>query len=105
MLLFDYLARHKHLGQGAWQIAVGMSADPFSRQHGAYAKAGSGLLRGLSRTAVKQQILRLRAGLRIAFRKAGLNIDPARVLISEHAMTNEIRYRLKASVNWHHSQY
>jgi hypothetical protein len=105
MLLFDYLARHKHLGQNAAQIAAGLSTDPFTRQHGAYARATSSLAKRTSRTAVKQQIMRLRAGLRQAFRKAGLSLDPSRVLVSEVTLTNEVRYRLRASVNWQHSKF
>jgi hypothetical protein len=104
MLLFDYLARHKHLGQGAGQVAAGLSADPFIQQHGAYAGASTSLSRRVSRTAVKQQMMRLRAGLRNAFRRVGLGLDPTRVLISEATSTNEVRYRLKASVAWEHSQ-
>lgn len=101
-LLFDYLARHKHLGQNASQIAAGLRTDPFTRQHGAYARATSSLAKKMSRTAVKQQIMRLRIGLQQAFRKAGLTLDPVRVLLSEPTMTNEVRYRLKAAVIWEH---
>jgi hypothetical protein len=102
MLLFDYLARHRHVGQCAAQIAAGLSVDPFSRRHGAYAKAGANLIRGVSRTAVKQQVMRLRSGLGRAFRKAGISLDPRRVVLSERTATNEIRYRLKANVSWEH---
>jgi hypothetical protein len=102
MLLFDYLARHRHLGQNASQIAAGFTMDPFTRQHGAYARATASLAKKMSRTAVKQQIMRLRAGLGQALRKAGLNLDPNRVLLSEPTITNEVRYRLKASVIWEH---
>lgn len=103
MLLFDYLARHKTLGQNAGQIAAGMSADAFTQEHGAYAKSKLSLSRRVSRTAVKQQIMRLRAALRLGFRQAGLSLEPARVLASEQTTTNEIRYRLRASVLWKHS--
>ena len=104
MLLFDYLARHKHLGQHAGQIAAGFTVDLFTRQHGAYAGAKGSLSKRVSRTAVKQQIMRLRAGLRWAFRKAGLSLDPTRVLISEPTAANEVRYRLRASVSWIHTE-
>jgi hypothetical protein len=102
MLVFDYLGRCRHLGQNAGQIAAGLSIDPFTRRHGAYAGARLTLSRKVSRRAVKQQIIRLRAALRQAFQKAGLSFDPRRVLISEESATNEVRYRLKASVNWEH---
>jgi len=102
MLLFDYLARHKQLGQSASQIAAGLSTDPFTRQHGAYAHASSILVKRMSRTAIKQQIMRLRLGLQQAFRKAGLSLDANRVLRSEPTTTNEVRYLLRASVIWEH---
>lgn len=104
MLLFDYLARYQRLGQNAGQIAAGLSTDPFTRQHGAYARAKSSLSKRVSRTSVKMQIMRLRAGLRSAFRNVGLNLDPNRVLISEETTANEARYRLKASITWEHSE-
>ena len=84
MLLFDYLARHKHAPQCAAQIATGLTADPFTRQHGNYAGASTSLNKGVSRTAVKQQVMRLRAGLGWAFRKAGLSLNPRRVILSEN---------------------
>jgi len=105
MILFDYLARHRHLGQCAEHIAAGLTVDPFSRRHGAYAKTSLKLNKGVSRTAVKQQVMRLRAGLRRAFRKAGLSLDPRRVLVSETTTTNETRYRLRASVSWEHLEF
>jgi hypothetical protein len=105
MLLFDYLARHRHGAQSATQVAAGLSADLFSQRHGAHARAASSLRRGISRTAVKQQIMRLRAGLRSAFREAGLSIDPGRILVSEKTTVNEMRYRLKASVIWEHVEF
>jgi hypothetical protein len=104
MLLFDYLARHKYLVQNAGQIAAGLSADPFTREHGKYVSARSSLSKRLSRTAVKQQIMRLRIGLNLAFREARLNLNPTRVLLSEETTTNEVRYRLRASVIWEHAE-
>ena len=104
MLIFDYLARHQHLGQSAAQIAAGLSIDPFARQHGAYAGATRNLSKKVSRSAVKQQIMRIRSGLRQAFREASLKLDPASVLLSEETTVSEVRYRLKASVIWEHSE-
>jgi hypothetical protein len=102
MLLFDYLARHRHIGQSASLIAAGLNVDPFFQEHGTYANAHEFLSKGLSRTAVKQQIVRLRAALVSVFREAGLNLDVNRVLISEETEGNEVRYRLKISVTWEH---
>jgi hypothetical protein len=105
MLLFDYLARHRHVGQSASLIAGGLNVDPFTLEHGAHANAQEFLAKSLTRTAVKQQILRLRAALGAAFRKAGLNLDPERVLVAEPTEGNEVRYRLKISVTWEHLEY
>lgn len=103
-LALDYLARHRHLAQSAGHIEAGLSVDPFVRRHGAYAGATASLSKRVSRTAVKQQISRLRAALRWGFQKAGLNLDPDRVLISEQTTINEVRYCLKASVSWEHTE-
>ncbi len=105
LLLFDYLARHRHLAQSASQIAAALSADPFSQEHGFYANAQETLGKELSRTAVKQQVMRLRAALGSAFRKGGLSLNPNRVLVSEETEGNEVRYRLKISVDWQHVEF
>jgi hypothetical protein len=102
MLLFEYLARTSYLGQNARQIAAGLSGDIFTRQHGSYATRRKTLRFDVSRTAVKQQISRLRAGLGKAFKKAGLHLNPERVVISESTVTNEVRHKLKAAVTWVH---
>src|SRR5262249_37088827 len=83
LLLFDYLARHRRLGQSSSMIAAGLSVDPFTQAHGGHANALRTLTKNFSRAAIKQQIMRLRAALRIAFRDVGLNLDPTRVLVSE----------------------
>lgn len=105
LLLFDYLARHMCLPQSASQIVAGISVDPFCQQHGYHADLHENINKKLSRNAIKQQIVRLRAALRGAFRDAGLNIDPDRVLTAEEIAGNEVRYRLKASVEWQHIEF
>jgi hypothetical protein len=105
LLLFDYLARHMCLPQSASQIVAGISVDPFCQQHGYHADLHENINKKLSRNAIKQQVVRLRAALRSAFRDAGLNIDPDRVLTAEEIAGNEVRYRLKASVEWQHIEF
>ncbi len=61
--------------------------------------------REIARTAVKQQIIRLRTALQRALQKTGLNLTPHRIVIAEKTVMNEVRYRLKASVVWEHSEY
>lgn len=102
MLLFDYLCRWRYTPQSLSQIAAGLSADGFAREHGAHANAQEFLSKALSRTAVKQQLLRLRDALEVAFQKAGLTIDPDRVLLAEATEGNEVAYRLKISVDYQH---
>lgn len=101
-LLMDFLATHRYVAQSAGQIAARMNIE-FYRRHGMNAKTKTLVSGRVSRTAIKQQIMRLRRGLYLAFRDAGLSLDPAKVVISESTTTNEIRYRLKASVRWQHS--
>jgi hypothetical protein len=105
LLVFDYLARHQRLPQSASQIAAGMRLDPFCLRHGANATASRTLSKRVSRTAVKQQIVRLRAALTSAFREAGMSLDPERVVVSEETAANEVRYFLKAVVEWEHVEH
>jgi hypothetical protein len=102
LLLFDYLARHRHFGQNAAQVAAGLTVDPFTLQHGAHAVAKSTSKRRISRTAIKQQIMRLRNGIRRALGNAGLTLDVRKILMSETTASNEVCYRLRISAEWEH---
>lgn len=102
LLLFDYLSRHRRPGQNSGQIAAGLNGDPFTQRHGANEKAGRSLRRRFSRNGVREQIRCLRIALGLAFRDAGLNLDPKRVLVAKKTTTNEVLYQLKASVSWRH---
>ena len=101
-MLIDYLAKHSHFPQSASQIEAGMRADAFYIRHGDNAMLHNGLKRRISRSAIKEYIKRLRLALGLAFRQAGLNLDPLRVVVSEPTVMNEVGYRLKASVEWFH---
>lgn len=105
LLLFDYFARHKRLSQSASQIVAGMSVDPFCQEHGMHADIHEDLNKTLSRNAIKQQLVRMRAALQSASREAGLNIRPDRILTTEYIAGNEVRYRLQASVEWLHMEF
>jgi hypothetical protein len=104
-MLFDYLARHRQIAQSASQIAAGMVADPFCWRHGANAGLRANLIKKVGRSAVKQQVMRLRKGLSVAFERAGLALHPDRVLVSETTMTNEVRFRLRARLSWQHQPF
>jgi hypothetical protein len=101
-MLLDYLAKHSHFPQSASQIEAGMRADVFYSRHAGNATLHNGLKRRISRSAIKEYIKRLRLALELAFRQAGLNLDPLRVVVSEPTVMNEVGYRLKASVEWFH---
>ncbi|MCI0718247.1 MAG: hypothetical protein L0338_04645 [Acidobacteria bacterium] len=100
-LLFNYLAQ-KNRGQSAAQIVVGLRGDPFYLQHGANVQGGAKLRRRFSYGAVKEYVKRLRRALQAAFDEAGLKLDPLAILVSEPTEGNEVRYRLKATVEWIH---
>lgn len=101
-LLMNYLACHSHIPQSASQIAAGIRADSFYKVHGRNAISNSSMCRKISRSAVKVYVNRIREGLASACREAGLNIDPASVLLSEQTVSNEVGYRLKARIEWVH---
>ncbi len=101
-LLVDYLAKHAHFPQSASQIEAGMRADPFYLKHGTNAILHNGLKRRISRSAIKQYVKRLRLALGLAFRDAGLNLNPLHVVVSEPTLMNEVGYRLNATVEWFH---
>jgi hypothetical protein len=105
LLTFDYLARNRWLPQSARQIVAGMRVDPFYARHGADVRTDGKRTRKISRGAVKEYVKRIRRALEAAFGEAGLRLDPFSVLISETTEMNDIRYRLKASVEWVHRNY
>lgn len=101
-MLVDYLAKHSHFPQSASQIEAGVRADPFYMKHGTNAMLHNGLKRRISRSAIKEYIKRLRLAFEVAFRDAGLNLDPRQVIASEATVMNDVGYRLKASPEWFH---
>lgn len=105
-LVCDYAARNLRLrGESASQMLAGVSADPFCQQHGHYADLHEHINKWLTRNAMKQHLVRIRAAIGYGFREARLNMDPARVLIAENIAGNEVRYRLQASVEWRHIEF
>jgi hypothetical protein len=101
--LIDYLAKHSHFPQSASQIEAGIRADPFYMKHGTNAMLHNGLKRTISRSAIKEYVKRLRLAIGLAFKEAGLNLDPLQVVVSEPTVMNEVTYRLKATVQWTHT--
>jgi len=102
LLVFDYLGRNRWLPQSATQIVAGMRTDPFYARHGANVRTDGRQTRKISRSAVKEYVKRIRRALQVGFHEAGLKLDPYAVLVSEPTESNEIRYRLKATIEWIH---
>jgi hypothetical protein len=101
-LLFEFLARHRHIPQSAVQIVGGMRNDLFFRRHGANAKTDVKQTRFMSRSAIKEYVKRIRRCLQLAFREVGLTVRPDEVLLSVRTVGNEVLYRLKATADWQH---
>jgi hypothetical protein len=101
-ILFDYLARHSRLPQSARQIELGIRADDFYKRHAANATGRTVLTRGIPRSFVRVYVKRLHRAFSLAFRDAGLRIDPGSVLISQKTVGNEVGYQLNASCDWIH---
>ena len=101
-ILLDYLARHRWLAESALQIEGGLRADLFSLRHGINASTSRKQTRRFHRSTIKEYVKRIRQVLGVTFAEARLNIDPTDVLVSEVTSGNEVRYRLKAMVNWTH---
>jgi|SRR5579859_464296 len=101
-LLFDYLAQHRRLPQGAKQIQAGISTDAFYTNHAANAGSGEKQTRRFRDISIKEYAKRIRRALALAFLEAGLKLDPSAVLKSEKTETNHVNYRLKISAEWIH---
>jgi len=104
-LVFDFLARHRHVPLGAAQIAASFKADPFYREHGCNAMKGGSLIRLVSISSVRVYIERIRRALTLAFGEANLLIDPCHVLVSQETVTNEVGYRLRGTFEWMHTDH
>jgi hypothetical protein len=102
LLLFDYLAKNRHRPQSATQIVAGMRANSFYTRHGSNVSIGTRQTRRISRTSVREYVKRIRRALQLCFTEAGLHLDPYAVLVSERTESNEIHYRLRATVEWIH---
>jgi hypothetical protein len=101
-ILFDYLAHHSRLPQSARQIELGIRADEFYKRHAVNATGRTVLARRIPRSAVKVYVKRLHRAFSLAFKEAGMRIDPGSVLISHKTVGNEVGYQLKASCDWVH---
>jgi hypothetical protein len=99
-LLFDYLGRHCHVGQSASQIAAGMRASSFYRNHAM--NSGELSRRKISRPAIKEYVLRIRRALDTVLKQASIPLDTSCILVSEQTEGNEVLYRLRAIFQCRH---
>ena len=100
-LLFDYVASRR-MPLSPTQIADGLRASLFHNQHGM--NAGTLSRRRFSRSAIKEYVRRIRGALQLGIEEVGLSLDPSQVLISDGTVSNEVRYRIKAQVEWWHEE-
>ena len=100
-LLFDYLGRHRYVGQSASQIAAGMRTSSSYRNHAR--NSGELSRHKISCSTVKEYVLRTRHALETAIRQTPISLEPNQILVSELTEGNEVQYRLRATVQWLHS--
>ena len=93
LILLDLLARHNGISLNAQQIQERLNTELFY-VHLTRVRS--------SRTAVRQQVRRIRVCMAKCFAEAHLDIDPEIVLRSESTSTNEKKYRLYANVALEH---
>jgi hypothetical protein len=103
-LVFDLLARHRHVPLSAAHIAATSRVDPFYRKHGCNART-SELIRRVGKSSVRVYIERIRLGLLLSFRQANLRVDARDVLVSQETVTNEVGYRLRGTFEWVHTNH
>ncbi|MHB1865542.1 MAG: hypothetical protein ACYCPS_05310 [Candidatus Saccharimonadales bacterium] len=89
LILLDLLARHNGISLNAQQIQERLNNELFYVQL-THVRS--------SRTAVRQQVRRIRVCMAECFAEAHLDIDAETVLRSEPTSTNEKKYRLHANV-------
>jgi hypothetical protein len=102
LILVDFLARHRWIAQDAWRIAAQIQLDPFAIQHASNAPGANVRMARTSRTAVRQQIKRIRGVLQQLFDDEGLELRASDIIRSEETSTRSVRYRLNANVTWVH---
>jgi hypothetical protein len=102
-ILFDYLARHSRFPQSATQIEAGVRADRFYSHQAQSFSGTSSRTRRIPRSYVRVYTERLRLALEVAFCEANLINQGREVLVSQRTVGNEIGYRLRARVEWIHT--
>lgn len=102
LILVDFLCRRRWIALDAWQIAAKMAEDPFVQQHGMNAPGSHRRPARTSRTAVRQQIKRIRDVLTELISRKGLPFDARAIIRSEGTSTSVTGYRITVDVTWQH---
>jgi hypothetical protein len=102
LILFDYFARYRWLPQTATQVEIGLRYDPFYAKHASAALVSKKLTRRFISSSLKEYVRRLRSAMRCSLNEAGFDLDPLHVLASERTDSNQVAYRLHATVSWIH---
>jgi hypothetical protein len=102
LIVLDYLCRHRRVAQSAAQIAAGLDSELFYLHHGSNTRGGAVLRARTSRTAVRQQVKRIRENFAQCFRQAGIDLDPVTIIRSQVTSTREVKYQVEADVTWEH---
>jgi hypothetical protein len=105
LILLDCLARHRSFGQNAAQIAAALDREIFYTQHGSNAARGAAVSARTSRTAVRQQVRRIRSSMNELFKGKHIGLKAEQILRSVRTTTNEVKYQLNAAaVCWEHCE-
>lgn len=102
LIVADFLCRNRSIGLDAWQITAKLQSDPFVLQHATNAPGGQVRPARTSRTAVRQQIKRIRGVLADLIAEEGLDLKAEDIIQSEETSTRVVRYRVNAEVRWRH---
>jgi hypothetical protein len=103
MILIDYLCRCRY-PEDAWFISAQLQLDPFAIEHGSNAPGHQVRPARTSRTAVRQQIRRIRKVLAKLIAHEGLDFAAEELICSQESSTKSVRYFINAgTVRWEHS--
>jgi len=100
--LFNFLA-WRRVAQTASQIERSMQSDPFCAGQRLRARSSNRRSAQFHRTSIKTYAQRIKAALALAFAEAGLPLDPAKVMITQRTVGNEVTYAIRARVEWRHA--
>ena len=102
MILVEFLCKNRFCAHDATWIAAHMQLDPYVTYHGSNAPGHIGRLARTTRTAVRQQIKRIREALTALIEEEDLDLDAWDIVQSEKSSTKVVRYRLVADVQVTH---